>query len=507
MTYFTTEVERTKGIRKFFKGEEPFKNIKSYFQFKGTLFRTETIDYNTENIPLLLEELKLLVNNFNILYGNDERILRLLNIKNLEREIERIELSIKKIQDPEKKLKVEYALVSKLLPIKTFRKVKVRFASDICMFWCPFCKDLFFEIDINVDNRYNYPRCPKCGKILQQTPIWVLKNDTGQRKIITPLTVWVNRYKLRYLWNCWTSNEYIECLECGNGILKKYYSTDPARIYESSRLQCESCGKEYVLFSKNYSLTSPTENITIPFVVSVFNNSSIYYDMIDLKNIIENSSIRPPFFETKYIDEFLFSPKVIVKELVIGFWYGIHARRLIPSEKTGLELCTSGIYIKLNTNYFEDALKFLKEVHQENPEKIKKLEKISPHDPIFKRTVLHSLAHSILSKLPVYSGISIDNFGYIYDINTNSVLIYERCEGGLGACYILTQIDEEKNTGEFVLHDFINEIRESIKTCNCDNSCKYCLALVGCQEFNSHLDRFSLGPLFNLKPADLTWGF
>lgn len=504
MTYFTAEIERTKGIRKFFKAKEG--NITSYYQYKGTLFKTETINYSGY-IPLSLEEVRMLITNFKILYGDDEKMCKLLEIEKLERELDKIQTAISKVPTNERK-SVEIDLLQRLIRVNSFKKVKVKFASDICMFWCPFCKDLFFEIDIDIDTEHNYPICPKCDKkILQQTPVWVLKNDTGQQQVIHPLIVWVSEYNKKYLWDCWRANQYVECLKCENGKLKKYYSTDPARIYESSKLQCENCKREYRLFSKNYSLTAPTENITIPFVVSVFNKSSIYYDKTDLKSIIENVSVRPPFFETKYIDQFLFSPKIVVKELVIGFWHGIHAKRLIPSEKTGLELCTSGVYIKLNNNYFDDALKFLKKVHRENPEKIKKLEKISPYDPIFKRTVLHSLAHSILNKLPIYSGISIDNFGYIYDINTSSVLIYERCEGGLGACYILTQMDEEKGTGEFVLHDFINEIRETIKTCNCDDSCKYCLALVGCQEFNSHLDRFSLGPLFNLKAEDLSWGF
>ncbi|RLG10000.1 hypothetical protein DRN73_09020 [Candidatus Pacearchaeota archaeon] len=495
MSYFTSDMDISKAIRKFFKSKDG--KTRSYYQYKGILFKTESIDYSGF-VPFSLEELQRLINNFKILYWNEKEVIKLLNIKKLEQELDEIKKTLDQIDDPEEKFRIERELLSDMFRVNTFNKVKVSFASDICMFWCPYCKEIFFERDIVIDTKYNYPKCPKCDKILQQTPIWILKNETD-RAIITPFTVWINGYNLKYLWKKWFDRDYIECIKCENGKLKKYISLDQARIFESSRLVCDRCENNYGLYSQNYSLAAPSENITIPFIATTFSKSTIYLNSIDLKSKL----IKLPIFNTEYVDKFLFTPKIRVKELIIGFWHGLYIKRIIESEKTGMELTTSGIYLKLKEEYFSMALEFLKEVYRENPDLQKWIEKATILD--IKRRVLHSLAHAILSKLPIYSGLSIDNFSYFYDINENSILIYERCQGGLGASYILTQMQEEKS--EPIILDFLVRIRDTLKSCNCDDRCKYCLALSGCQEFNHYLNRFALGPLFNLKTEDLSWGF
>ena len=497
MSYFTSEMDASKAIRKFFKSKD--EKTKSYYQYKGTLFRTESIDYSGF-VPLSLEELQRLINNFKILYGDKEDVIKLLNIKKLEREVNEIRSTLSQIDDLEERFRTERELISDMFKVNTFNKVKVSFASDICMFWCPYCKEIFFERDIVIDTAYNYPKCPnqKCNKILQQTPIWILKNETG-RAIITPFTVWINGYLLKDLWQRWFNRDYIECIKCKKGKLKRYIPLDLARIFESSRIICDQCRNNYGLYSRNYSLAAPSENITIPFIATTFSKSTIGLGSLDLKSKLT----KLPIFNTEYVDKFLFAPKIRVKELIIGFWYGLYIKRIIESEKTGLELTTSGTFLKLKEEYFSKALEFLKEVYKENPDLQKWIEKATILD--IKRRVLHSLAHAILSKLPIYSGISIDNFSYFYDIKENSILIYERCQGGLGASYILTQMQEEKS--EPIILDFLVRIRDSLKSCNCDDRCKYCLALSGCQEFNHYLNRFALGPLFNLKTEDLSWGF
>ena len=468
MSYFTSEMDVSKAIRKFFKSKDG--KTRSYYQYKGTLFRTESIDYSGF-VPLSLKELERLINNFKILYGDREDVIKLLNIKKLEHEVNEVKSTLSQIDDLEERFRTERELISDMFKVNTFNKVKVSFASDICMFWCPYCKEIFFERDIVIDTKYNYPKCPKCDKILQQTPIWILKNETG-RAIITPFTVWINGYSLGDLWQRWFNRDYIECIKCKKGKLKRYISLDPARIFESSRIICDQCGKNYGLYSRNYSLAAPSENITRPFIATTFSKSTIGLGSIDLKNKLT----KLPISNTEYVDRFLFAPKIRVKELIIGFWYGLYIKRIIESEKTGLELTTSGIFLKLKEEYFPRALEFLKEVYKENPDLQKWIEKATILD--IKRRVLHSLAHAILSKLPIYSGLSIDNFSYFYDIKENSILIYERCQGGLGASYILTQMQEEKS--EPIILDFLVRIRDTLKSCNCDDRCKYCLALSGC---------------------------
>ena len=216
-------------------------------------------------MPFSLEELQRLINNFKILYGNEKEAIKLLNIKKLEYELNEVKKTLDQIDDHEEKFRTERELISDMFRVNIFNKVKVSFASDICMFWCPYCKEIFFERDIVIDTKYNYPKCPKCDKILQQTPIWILKNETG-KAVITPFTVWINGYNLKYLWKKWFDRDYVECIKCEKGKLSKYISLDPARIFESSRLVCDHCKNNYGLYSKNYSLAAPSENITIPFL-------------------------------------------------------------------------------------------------------------------------------------------------------------------------------------------------------------------------------------------------
>jgi hypothetical protein len=254
------------------------------------------------------------------------------------------------------------------------------------------------------------------------------------------------------------------------------------------------------LWASNYSLAAPTDNLTRPFVANTYQKSSLEIEKTEMVDLLKDI----PTIDEKYVESFTYSPEVDVKEVVLGFWHGLNERVLRKSERTGIEYSTAALYMKLNKEYYHDAYKYMLKIHEQNPQKLERIREISPDDLELRSTVLHSLSHAILSKIPIYTGLGLDNFGYLYDVQDDSVLIYEQAKGGLGACYVLTEKDEE--SGELIVHDFISEIRNTITDCNCDDCCKYCLAVAGCQEFNSKLDRFLLGPLFRIPLDDLSWG-
>jgi hypothetical protein len=498
MSFNTIEMEITEATRKFFRQKDARNPIGSYFQYKGTLFRTEALN-PLRIVPLNIEELQRLIDNFKVLHADKKSVMDFLDIEGLDCRLKEIKEEIEYIDDPYERAGKEINLISDIFRVNTFNKVKVSFASDICMFWCPSCHELFFESDIRIDTKLNYPYCPKCDRVLQQTPIWILKNETG-KALVTPFTVWIRPFDLNDLWKRWFNKDYVKCRKC-KGIVKLYISLDPARIFESSKVVCQDCGRKYGLYSKNYSLVAPTANITIPLMATTFSRTTINFGSIDIKEKLLDSTL----FDVEYVKDFLFTPRVKVKELVLAFWHGLKVKRILEVERTGMELVTSGIFVELREDYFSEALEFMKEIYKENPIIKRELESEELVSSRIKRIVLHSLAHAIESKLPVYSGLSIDNFSYLYDIHDNSILIYERCQGGLGASYLLTQLQEERK--EPIILDLLMQVRDTLESCDCDDRCKYCLALVGCQEFNQNLNRFSLGPLFRLDAEDVSWGF
>lgn len=92
------------------------------------------------------------------------------------------------------------------------------------------------------------------------------------------------------------------------------------------------------------------------------------------------------------------------------------------------------------------------------------------------------------------------------DMTSDSVLIYERAPGGLGACAELSKLDEK--TGESIALDFLKKLKEDIVRCTCDDRCKYCIALKRCNDWNKALSRFALGPLLMvIDNKVMSWGF
>lgn len=161
--------------------------------------------------------------------------------------------------------------------------------------------------------------------------------------------------------------------------------------------------------------------------------------------------------------------------------------------------------MRLKESYFPKCLAFMREAYSEHTEFPLRLSEVDASSNEFKHLILHSLAHSLLSGLPQTTGVSLDSFSYLYDFTKNAVLVYERAPGGLGACSVLTEDDE--GSGDPVILDYLARLKENIGNCTCDDRCKYCIALMGCDEYNGNLNRFALGTLFRIAPEDMTWGF
>jgi hypothetical protein len=196
----------------------------------------------------------------------------------------------------------------------------------------------------------------------------------------------------------------------------------------------------------------------------------------------------------------------MVKEVVLGYWYGANEGRVYQARRYGSALTTACLYIKLRDTYFDRCLSFLRDAYTDHPLYADRYKQIGPDNPQLRQLALHSIGHALLSRLPLVCGIAIESFAYLYDLTQDAVLVYERAPGGLGACAVIA--DQEEKTGQYVIHEYLAQLKEDIVKCTCDDRCKYCIAIKGCSEYNDALTRFSLGPLLRVTdPSTMTWGF
>ena len=195
----------------------------------------------------------------------------------------------------------------------------------------------------------------------------------------------------------------------------------------------------------------------------------------------------------------------MIKEIVLGYWYGANVRDIIKADRYGRELTTGALFMKLKDTYFSKARDFMAFVLKDHPDFAGTIGSVKPDDLAFRRLVLHTIAHALVSRLPVTSGIGMDNFGYLYDLKQNSVVVYETAPGGLGACAELTQ---KTSPGEPIVVEFFSVLKEDLTRCTCDDRCKYCVAIQSCSQWNKELSRFALGPMLRVKdPGQMSWGF
>src|SRR5207244_6064532 len=145
------------------------------------------------------------------------------------------------------------------------------------------------------------------------------------------------------------------------------------------------------------------------------------------------------------VESFWFAPEAVIKEIVLGYLYGENIQRVYQSRRFGTELKTGCIYLKLKPEYFQRCTTFLGKAYRDHPDWGKKFEKVSPDDEDLHHIIAHSIAHSILTRLPLISGVSIDSFSYYLDLTEDSLLIYERAPGGIGACSELASLEERTN--------------------------------------------------------------
>ena len=486
------EVEASKALETFFQPDQEGVYASGYYQFKGTLYRTKYLDFKSA-LSVREDELRTLLESYEEKYADDPDALEVLEAQKLR---DLLGLA-KEIDDYDTKM----SLIGESFPVSQLNKAIVEYATNVCLFWCSSCRNMYFEREVQTDWSFKYPKCPSCRRQLQQTPVWVMKTDNDRRPTpVTPFTVWIPNM-MDEGWSAWKEHRHMRCRECNGGVLRKYIILDKARIMASSRIECDNCHKQYSLFSRNYSLTAATENLTKPLVAQTYSGGSIVVKRQDLTGKVSASNV----IDLGMVEEFCFSPAVRVKEVLLGFRYGLHVTRTYKAKRSGIALTTGGIYMRLKDAYFAQSLEFMKKVYREHTEYPSRLNAIDSAGRDFRHMVLHSVGHSLMGALPQTTGMSIDSFRYLYDFAKNAVLVYERAPGGLGACSILAADDEE--SGDPILLDYLSRLRESLSDCTCDDRCKYCLALAGCDEFNKNLNRFALGPLFGIDSDDMTWGF
>ncbi len=460
------------------------------YQFKETLYRTKTLD-PSGSISVGEDELRILVDNFERMSRSNPDVSNLLEVDRLRSLLE----DLKTVDEREDRDRI----VRENFPVSKLGKATVSFASDLCEFVCPRCRKLFFEGEVRLDRTYNRYRCPLCNRSLQVTPIWVLK-DENDKSPTTPLPVWTSGVDLGYLWRAWKGRYHPDCPKCGTGRLDGYLSLNPARLMESSRIKCSSCRTEFRLFSRNYSLTAPSENLTQGFVARTYNKSTLKLRKKDILGQLQNSAS----VDTTLVEHFWFSPETKIKEILLGYWYGANIRRVYQARRFGIELVTGSLYLKPKPEYFSRTVEFLRTAYEEHPTLGPRYAGTAPVSDDLHKLVLHSIAHALVSRLPIVSGVSIDSFAYLLDMTDDSVLVYETAPGGLGACAELSG----DVGGEHIAEDFFAKLKDDMVRCTCDDRCKYCIAYQGCSEWNSALSRFALGPLLRVgDPRTMTWGF
>jgi Zn finger protein HypA/HybF involved in hydrogenase expression len=494
VVYFNAEEDASDAIRKFVMPVDSSNRYTGLYQFKETLYRTHMVDSGGA-ISISADELRVLVDNFELVYGKDQELSNLLNIGELRKLLKDVEG-----MDPEDKNEI----IRNNFKVSQLEKAVVHFANDICEFWCSKCRRLYFETEVVLDRKYNHYMCPKCRKSLQTSAVWVLRDDNG-KSVVTPLPVWVaGKNEARSLaWTAWGSRLHTPCPKCGSGRLSGYRSLSPARLLESSRLVCDSCNEQFRLWGfRRYVLSNATENLTEAFVVTTYNRATVKFRKKEILPSLRDS----PDFDSSLVDSFWFAPDAVIKEVVLGYWYGENIRRVYQSRRFGTELKTGCIYLKLKPEYFEKCTAFLRKAYKDHPDYGEKYEKVPPEDKDLHHIVVHSIAHSILTRLPQISGVSIDSFSYYLDLKEDSLLIYERAPGGLGACSELVSVEEK--TGAPIALEFFNRLKEDMVRCTCDDRCKYCIATESCREYNDALTRFALGPLLRVDiDREMTWGF
>jgi len=493
MTYYSVEEDVSEALGTFMLPDDGPAIFTGLYQFKDTLYKTQSIEPGP-SLPISEEELRVLVRNFERTYGKDPKIASVLEVTKLKDLLSKLE----QVRDQNAKTDV----IANEFNVSRINGVTVHFASNICQFWCARCKRLYFEEEVLLDSDFNLYRCPSCRRSLQVTPVWVLRKETGKSPT-TPLTVWIRSRGINAsdLWEAWKRHRAPPCPKCDGGELNMFYSKNPARLMQSSRVSCSSCRAEFPLFGGNYVLTNATENLTRPFLVSTYNRNYLEIDSRDIMSQIRDS----PCFDVSLVERFLYAPTVLVKEIVLGYWYGFRVPMLIKARRFGRDLRTGALFIRLREEYFDRALDYLRVAYSDHPVLGEVYEKLDGNSEDLRRLVLHSLAHALMVQLPSISGISIDTFSYIYDVTNNSVLIYEKAPGGIGACAGLSK--EEEESKEPIALEFFTKLRETLMKCTCDDRCKYCIAIRGCREWNDALSRFALGPLLRIDSADLSWGF
>ena len=479
------DIPISKAIRTFYlKYNSKFLDPAGYFEFKSLLYKTYNIQLS-ESIFLSIDEYIFFRKNLLSRYHQFRKeIDSYIHYKELEHFIQRYK------QGQLNENIINNFMRNKFAPSK-INTVFVKMAEDITLLHCRKCNKMFYPREVKLDGRYIIARCPFDNTILSNIPVAIRSKDNKKKILIS--IVYLKGSK---------GGKFPSCKKCKQGRLRILKYTDPARILKGIVFKCDTCGYETKFFHSNYVLSRPTQHLTKPLIGYTYNRTIIKIDSINILQKIEK--FKPPVMRTEFIDEFLFTNYAQVKEINIGFVEGFkeNAKRIHKGIPLGRTLETDGIYITIKEKYYAGLRKYMKEIYTLDHPKFIQIERLSDNE--LKKTVLHSLGHALWSQLPIITGVSVDNFNIIFDTKDNSLLLYELGEGGVGALELLIEKDERDN--EEIIIKLLQNVRERIRDCICDDRCKYCLALKGCDIHNKYLNRFSLAPLFNIEKEELSWG-
>lgn len=379
----------------------------------------------------------------------------------------------------------------KKMRINEIEKVIARLSPELESFMCDKCYNFIRSTSyIKGINQFKF-LCNECGSNLFQAPVLVrnqkIKNDRDQERED-------RKNKPAVLYIKATSKQ---CPHCGEDDWLGLMIRDPEQPMGSLYWVCKKCRKpieQYQVFKQwggGYRPQEPTENLTKGITVALAN--------------VEDSTLNPLFFEgflnKDYCDGVYYSNDIRVSQVTWGYKLGQYENvkyKSFPNHAYyGRQLTTQGVIVRLKPEVYEECLKKLKEVYEQDPELYEefvgediKNENSEMRKMQLKRWVLHTLKHALLVFMPIITGLPNQEFSGSYDLDKNQVIIYDNQEGGIGGCKKLW--DDPDN-----FMNLLDLITTHVGGCDCRNKCPKCILLDTCGEVNQALNRHLLSPIFN----------
>lgn len=316
-------------------------------------------------------------------------------------------------------------------------RVHLDWIRPLKLFWCKNC-----GIIIHVARSSNVPyKCPECGSGLLQAPLFALfpreTPKSAPPEALLPIIPAPSKYTKHIRL---TQKDYMRPLRS----LRLKWGTQERRIFSP----------------KGYApVLSPTESLTKPLSISVFDYSSAEITNIEVperfKGIEGLLLLRNVRVLQVTLGIMIGHPRVSKRKRILKVMFDESGRPLLPSRI----LSTVGLLIRVR----KDVVK-----------KFNEKERLP---------LLHTLSHLFLVNVPLLSGLDAVEFGEAWDIKDGEVLVYDNVQGGIGG--VESCIDGNK------LHPNLIERVVSSLLCplECPKACRACLYSEACYLLNYFLDK------------------